>query len=1106
MSLKKIMHIVFIIWVLLLLCFSLHSTEQPEMVIQLGHSMEINAVCFSPDERYILSASSDTSISLWDVYTGKEIRKLTGHTGFVYAVCFSPDGRYALSSGRDHNIILWNVETGEAIKTFTDKTANVLALVFLLNGNSALLARSDHTIMLLDILSGNITRVFSGHSSFINAIAISPDGNYFLSGGGDANVILWDIEKENPVRIFRGHIMGIHAVAFSPDNKHILSGGGLLDKAEMILWDRESGKKLKSFSGHNGYITSVHFSPDRTSVVSAGYDKTIKIWDIPTGKELRTLTAHPAAIKSACFSPGHSYFLSADAGRTVILWHADTWREIRRFKGYSGQVKAVCYSPDGRYIVTGGEAGVLALWDLEQGRKTGDFKGHEWEIQSVCFSPDGTQLLSAGNDKTVKLWDVQTGVCLKTFEGHKGFVFSVRFSPDGKYGLSGGIDNSIILWDIAAGIPVYTIKGHTNYVASVAFSPDGNFFVSGSADKTIVLWETKRGYPVNTFLGHTGGVSSVCISPDGTKILSGGYSQQEKVFTDGSRFVSGITYQAKLWDIKTGKELRTFSGYTWVVETVCFSKDGKQVFSGSWDSTIKQWDIATGREIAVYKDHIRQVNDIAISPCGNYLLSGSNDSRAVIRNLTTGETVSLVSSDNLTDWLIYSRDGYWDSSGQGGQLVAMVRGMDAWNIDQFAVKNNRPDILLEKIGSTNRTLINHYYTQYTKRLKKTKINEDSLSKTPHVPFVSIKNVTTRDKYATLQCLFKDTHYTIVSYNIYVNDVPLFGAYGKPAAGKEINITEKIELSEGENKIEVACLNETGAESYRALAYASYDRKVKGDLYFIGFGVSDYKNPGLNLNYADKDVKDLADIFGTMKNAYGKIHIKTYLDKEVTPAVIKNAGQFLKNSSVDDTFVLFISGHGVHDTDDDATYYYLTHDTDVHNLPGTAATFELIENLLHETCARKKLFLMDTCESGEIEDDIRQDYYEMADAKGLAARTTKRGLLVTKNKEKRSYLFDRDRYIYNDLLRRSGAIVFSSSRGGELSYESDQYKNGLFSWAIISCLKDKKADTDGNGIIMIDELQAYVGKTVPELTRGMQHPTIDRDNIYLKFGLPCIKVK
>ena len=62
-----------------------------------GHSDAVNSVAFSPDGKTALSGSEDNTLRLWDLATGREIRKFEGHSGAVSSVAFSPDGKTALS-------------------------------------------------------------------------------------------------------------------------------------------------------------------------------------------------------------------------------------------------------------------------------------------------------------------------------------------------------------------------------------------------------------------------------------------------------------------------------------------------------------------------------------------------------------------------------------------------------------------------------------------------------------------------------------------------------------------------------------------------------------------------------------------------------------------------------------------------------------------------------------------------------------------------------------------------------------------------------------------------------------------------------------------------
>jgi hypothetical protein len=104
---------------------------------------------------------------------------------------------------------------------------------------------------------------------------------------------------------------------------------------------------------------------------------------------------------------------------------------------------------------------------------------------------------------------------------------------------------------------------------------------------------------------------------------------------------------------------------------------------------------------------------------------------------------------------------------------------------------------------------------------------------------------------------------------------------------------------------------------------------------------------------------------------------------------------------------------------------------------------------------------------------------------------------------RAAFSERDRYVYNDLSRRSGAIVLSSSRGSELSWELDELQNGVFTEEILLALTTGRADADKDGVVSVDELRRYVAGEVPKRTQSMQHPTVDRDNLEVSFGFPVV---
>ena len=106
---------------------------------------------------------------------------------------------------------------------------------------------------------------------------------------------------------------------------------------------------------------------------------------------------------------------------------------------------------------------------------------------------------------------------------------------------------------------------------------------------------------------------------------------------------------------------------------------------------------------------------------------------------------------------------------------------------------------------------------------------------------------------------------------------------------------------------------------------------------------------LNLSFAHRDAKDLAARLESLagESGFRNVHARVYVDGEVTREAIREAREFLSNSTIHDTLVLFVAGHGVYEMGDQATYYFLTHEADLDDLPKEvrrSLTVHLVETL------------------------------------------------------------------------------------------------------------------------------------------------------------------
>lgn len=304
-----------------------------------------DVVAFSLDGAVIISGgtrnSTDYSLDLWDVATGKCLRTIIGHKLEIVAVALSSDSKYVLSVGKDKRLCIWHVGTGKCVcqhYLFYDVALFVNAAAFSQDGRVVLvssgdhwhdkesLERGDHKLQLFDTNTGSCLRIFKGNTKAIFSVAISPNGGQFALTGNmdDFMVRLWDVATGNCLRIFAGHKYAVDAIAFSPDGSLALSGS---DDDTLRLWDLATGNCQRIFAGHTGGVRDVAFSPDGRFIISRSMDGTLRLWEADTGKCLRTFERHMPT--NMAFSPDGRLALSVGNDSTLMLWDVKTVMERR---------------------------------------------------------------------------------------------------------------------------------------------------------------------------------------------------------------------------------------------------------------------------------------------------------------------------------------------------------------------------------------------------------------------------------------------------------------------------------------------------------------------------------------------------------------------------------------------------------------------------------------------------------------------------------------------------------------------------------------------------------------------------------------------------------
>jgi WD40 repeat protein len=349
-------------------------------------------------------------------------------------------------------------------------------------------------------------------------------------------------------------------------------------------------KRIKSLKGHKRAVTRAAFSADGRRILTGSGDGTVILWDINTDSS-RIVFKSREVVHDINFSPNAKQIVIALPNGTIQLITIGTGC-IREFKGNEGIVDSAIFNSDGSKILTVSSDGTSRIWNVSTG--TSQVLGvHQKSISSASFSPDSSKVLTCSRDKEIGIWDLNTGGC-QIIRDHKGFISSARFSHDGRYLLTAS-EKVARLWKISTDTFCFSKDDRSYRLRQAIFSPNGrHLFIAASDDSlddsAMYLWDLDSS-KLMVLEGHKRAVRQACFSSDGTNLAT--------VSFDGT---------AMIWRLET-VDSEIFAEYVMSLNSIEFSPDGLLIAMAQQDCTVKLHNFSTGKikSLQAHKGSVEKV-------------------------------------------------------------------------------------------------------------------------------------------------------------------------------------------------------------------------------------------------------------------------------------------------------------------------------------------------------------------------------------------------------------------------------------------------------------------------------------------------------------------
>lgn len=540
------------------------------------------------------------------------------------------------------------------------------------------------------------------------------------------------------------------------------------------------------------------------------------------------------------------------------------------------------------------------------------------------------------------------------------------------------------------------------------------------------------------------------------------------------------------------------------MHSYAFSQAQQLLFAGTAEGMMHVWDI-NGASSPLYSLQVSngQINHIIIRGDRVYLFSaGSNIAIYSISQKKLLANLQHIAKDGDEKLAMYTPEKYFNLDPEAMDALHFIKRGESYPLSSYELQGNRPDKVYTALGFADKAYLDVLKKGWQTRLKRVGVQPSETFLASPGPTVEWDRNTlplfTHQEQLRIDFKATDTTGYLSKILINVNGVPIFSRAGIPVKNgqKDYASTAFISLNKGRNNISVVAVNNKGNESTEQTHEIFYDPQPAParKILYIGVGVSEYKDAGKNLVYAAKDVKDINN---RIKYFADSVQTFTLTNAEATKQNIIALKSKLANTNTDDVVILSFSGHGM--IDSAAGFLFAPHDMNFDSPASTGVSMAMIEDLLDNIPARKKLLLMDACHSGEQLEGLSAS---ATLPQGVTAINTK-GVDKIKKKadqeqeaERRGYMAMKE--LFGDFSRGNGAFMISAAASNEFALESKEWNNGVFTASFLEALYELKEKTPDH-TIKVRELRKAIYEKVKQRTKGQQTPTSRQENGWWNWG-------
>jgi len=645
---------------LYLICLSFTAAHAQEgyLLPQTGHSGTVTSINYTPDGKFLLTASEDNTIILWDAATLEQLNVFGGHTSAVKWIGTLDDSTSVVSTSEDGTFIVTDYSSGELI-TAGEMPGGATSSTFIAgDGETFIFVTNEGEIFVVDDPASEPEAAGKLPVDIFTAIDFNRATGLFAVADTSGEVEIIDASELTIIsHLNRSSQATIKKLLFSPDGRYL---AGIGTNEVISVWDIKSRSIIFSAKSGSGYSEQIKFFNSSKAILYFLDDVKIAGYDLVNKNELFAYKPF-GEITTLAIAPDDRAATTAYFDRSIIQWRIPGREILNKFEPAADKVKKISIDSKGNTLLFTTVASSFHIWQKDQPGSRKFLQTWDGLVLSSDISPSGHYFGYGGPDDNIKIFDANDATELKTIGGEKiGFVNAMKWCLNEDFIASESAEHSIVLRNVTTGKSEKTFKGPTSVVTSIAIQPDKGMITAGTILGEIFVWKIDDASLIVKSAEPGAPVISIAFTDNGNKIAAA--AENGSIFT-----INPVTLKVEKSDLH---------GINGVTAMAVSAKQDFMAVAGELNAIniFGLKDTSFNRSVTV---SFGPADWLSFSSDSRYLMASSTDRSVYIIDVDSGNHTGTLTFFAQGEWVLVTPENEFDCPEGGAEHLRFIENNKA---------------------------------------------------------------------------------------------------------------------------------------------------------------------------------------------------------------------------------------------------------------------------------------------------------------------------------------------------------------------------------------------------------------------------------------------